>query len=115
MVYYCDANSWNSTAQFPVAGFLDRMQAEDFASKQPGYGLNKDWFIKTVPLDIGDSFIITPSFQKNDRVDYKDVPWDDFGTVTAVEFKSNILWYEVTWDDGEPTDWYRDNDLRKIE
>ncbi|QBP30935.1 hypothetical protein KNU49_gp120 [Streptomyces phage EGole] len=51
MVYYRDANSWNSSNQLPKAVFLDEKKAEEYASKQPGYGLNVDWFVKEVALN----------------------------------------------------------------
>ena len=51
MVYHRDANSWNSVNELPVAVFLDKEAAEEYASKQPGYGLNVDWFVKDAPLN----------------------------------------------------------------
>jgi hypothetical protein len=51
MVYHRDADSWNSSNELPKAVFLDRDAAEGYASKQPGYGLNVDWFVKDVPLN----------------------------------------------------------------
>ncbi|ASR75557.1 hypothetical protein SEA_MILDRED21_193 [Streptomyces phage Mildred21] len=51
MVYRCDANSWNSTNELPVAVFLDEDKAKEYAGKQPGYGLNIDWFVKEAPLN----------------------------------------------------------------
>ena len=51
MVYYRDANSWNSSNELPKAVFLDKSKAEEYASKQPGYGLNTDWFVEPVPFN----------------------------------------------------------------
>lgn len=51
MVYYRNADSWNSFNQLPIAVFLDKDAAAEYASKQPGYGLNVDWFVKEVPLN----------------------------------------------------------------
>lgn len=51
MVYHQDANSWSSSPNLPVAVFTDEATAEDFASKQPGYGFNVDWFVKPIPLN----------------------------------------------------------------
>jgi hypothetical protein len=51
MVYRVDANSWSARSEFPIAGFLDRNVAEEYASKQPGYGLNTDWFVQEVPFN----------------------------------------------------------------
>jgi len=50
MVYRRDANSFNSHNEFPIAAFLDEYDAEKFARIQPGYGFNKDWFVKPVIL-----------------------------------------------------------------
>jgi hypothetical protein len=51
IVFYQDANSWNSFRKPPKAVFLDKLKAEEYASKQPGYGLNKDWFVEEIPLN----------------------------------------------------------------
>lgn len=51
MVYYRDANSWNSSNELPKAVFLDKSKAEEYASKQHGYGLNTDWFVEPVPFN----------------------------------------------------------------
>ncbi|AXH69683.1 hypothetical protein HWB79_gp128 [Streptomyces phage LukeCage] len=51
IVYYRDANSWNSVNELPKAIFLDRESAEEYAGKQPGYGLNQDWFVEARPLN----------------------------------------------------------------
>ena len=51
IVYYRDANSWTAGNQLPKAVFLDKSDAEDYAGKQPGYGLNVDWFVEARPLN----------------------------------------------------------------
>jgi hypothetical protein len=51
MVYNQDANSWSSYPKLPVAVFTEEAEAEKFAKKQPGYGFNVDWFVKSVPLN----------------------------------------------------------------
>lgn len=51
MVYHRDANSWNSSNELPKAVFLDKERAEEYASQQPGYGLNADWFVEPVPFN----------------------------------------------------------------
>ena len=51
IVYHVNADSWNSAASLPIAVFNDKDKAEDFAKKQPGYGFNKDWFVKAIPLN----------------------------------------------------------------
>lgn len=51
MVYYRDANSWVSHNELPKAIFTERDKAVEWAGKQPGYGLNKDWFVKDVPMN----------------------------------------------------------------
>lgn len=51
MVYSQDANSWNSQPRLPIAVFTDKYKAEEYANKQPGYGLDVDWFVKEIPLN----------------------------------------------------------------
>ncbi|ASN73224.1 hypothetical protein SEA_EVY_177 [Streptomyces phage Evy] len=51
MVYHCPADTWNPVNQLPVAVFLDEDKATVYASKQKGYGINIDWFVKEVPLN----------------------------------------------------------------
>ncbi len=51
MVYHQSADSWVSTPRLPIAVFLDEKDAEEYAKKQPGYGFNKDWFVKEVPFN----------------------------------------------------------------
>lgn len=51
MVYYRDANSWSSSNQLPKAVFFDKNKADEYAGKQPGYGLGVDWFVKEVALN----------------------------------------------------------------
>lgn len=51
MVYHVPADSWNTSSQFPIAGFLDEEDANLYAASQKGYGLGIDWFVKAVPLN----------------------------------------------------------------
>ena len=50
LVYYRDANSYNSTPKFPIRAFENEDDAIAFAKEQQGYGYNVDWFVKPVPL-----------------------------------------------------------------
>ena len=50
LVYYCSADSYHSTPNFPIQAFESEDDAIEFAKQQPGYGYNYDWFVKSVPL-----------------------------------------------------------------
>ncbi len=51
IVYHQNADSWGSAPQLPKAVFFDKDEAERYAAKQPGYGLNVDWFVNYIPLN----------------------------------------------------------------
>jgi hypothetical protein len=68
-----------------------------------------------VDVDEGNVFLIRPVFNVDERVSYKDSQEPNYGTVVAIEMVDNIIWYKIAWDDGEPTDLYRDTQLEKVQ
>lgn len=66
-------------------------------------------------VDEGNVFLIRPVFNVDEKVSYKDNEGPDYGTVVAIKMVDNIIWYEVVWYDGEPTDLYRDTQLEKVQ
>ena len=77
-----------------------------------------EWVAKALEnamdIKLGLAFHIEPSFKKFDRVQYKDSPYEDWGTVVSISVVDNMIHYGVRWDDGEPTDLFTDSQIEKV-
>lgn len=50
MVYHQSRDSLHSLPLLPIAVFFTEENAIAFAKEQTGYGYNKDWFVKPIPV-----------------------------------------------------------------
>lgn len=65
-------------------------------------------------VQLGRAILVLPKFNMYDRVQYKDNPYEDLGTVTNIQILDSGIQYEVRWDDGEPTDLYTEHQIVKV-